>query len=207
MFGRNGEGKSTLLRIAAGLLQPDTGVVTVAGEVLAPASLPALADRGVFFLPDHDLMAPGYPLARQLALIERRFGRRSGEEAARLAGVEHCLDRPPATFSGGELRRAELAMAITRAPTVLLADEPYRGVAPADHDGLTAILRSMAAGGCAVVVTGHDVPSLLAAADHVTWCTSGTTCELGTPAEALAHDGFRRGYLGPDKRSGHILSG
>jgi hypothetical protein len=48
-----------------------------------------------------------------------------------------------------------------------------------------------------VVVTGHEAPSLLAAADHVTWCTDGTTYELGTPAQACAADAFRRGYLGP----------
>jgi hypothetical protein len=44
------------------------------------------------------------------------------------------------------------------------------------------------------------VPSLLAAADHVTWCTDGTTYELGSPAEACAHEGFRRNYLGPRAR-------
>ena len=114
-----------------------------------------------------------------------------------MARVEHLLDRRPVSFSGGELRRAELALALARTPSVLIADEPYRGIAPADHDELTRLLRLMAADGCAVVVTGHEVPSLLAAADHVTWCTNGTTYELGTPAQARAHEGFRRGYLGP----------
>jgi hypothetical protein len=57
--------------------------------------------------------------------------------------------------------------------------------------------RSLAADGCAVVVTGHEVPTLLGACDHVTWCTAGTTYELGPPAAARAHDSFRRDYLGP----------
>ena len=42
----------------------------------------------------------------------------------------------------------------------------------------------------------HEVPTLLAAADHVTWCTAGTTLELGPPAQAVVHDAFRREYLG-----------
>ena len=42
----------------------------------------------------------------------------------------------------------------------------------------------------------HEVPTLLAAADHVTWCTAGTTLELGPPAQAVVHGAFRREYLG-----------
>lgn len=196
MLGRNGEGKSTLLKIAVGLLRPDTGIVRMGSTLIAHPTLPALASRGVFFLPDHDLLAPRTPLAAQLGMFERRYGRRSAADAARLARVDHLVDRLPGTLSGGELRRAELALALVRKPAVLIADEPYRGIAPADHDGLTELLRLFAAEGCAVVVTGHEVPSLLAAADHVTWCTSGTTYELGAPSEAIQHDAFRRGYLG-----------
>ena len=197
VFGRNGEGKSTLIRIAVGRLQPDSGNVRMGATTFERASLPTLAALGVFYLPDHDILAPAYDLNRQLMLFEQRFGQRSADDAARRAQVEHLLERKPVTFSGGELRRAELALAITRKPTVLIADEPYRGIAPVDHDRLTDLFRSMAAEGCAVVVTGHEVPSLLGAADHVTWCTAGTTLELGPPAQARDNDAFRRGYLGP----------
>lgn len=197
ILGRNGEGKSTLLKIAVGLLRADTGIVRMESSLVMRPSLPGLAARGLFYLPDHDLLASGQTLMSQLRLFERRYGRRGAREAAQLAWVEHLIDRRPRTFSGGELRRAELALALVRMPAVLIADEPYRGIAPADHDGLTAILRRFASDGCAVVVTGHEVPTLLAAADHITWCTSGTTYELGAPHEACANDGFRRGYLGP----------
>lgn len=197
IFGRNGEGKSTLLKIAVGWLQPDSGVVRMGDTTFLRASLPALADRGVFYLPDHEVLAPAFSLGVQLGFFERRYGRRGAREAARLARVEHLLDRRPDSLSGGELRRAEIALAIVRMPAVLIADEPYRGIAPADHAQLTALLRALAAEGSAVVVTGHEVPSLLAASDHVTWCTDGTTYELGPPNQAATHEAFRRGYLGP----------
>ena len=197
MFGRNGEGKSTLLKIAVGWLRPDSGIVRMGDTAFLNASLPALAALGVFYLPDRALLSPAYKLGMQLGFFERRYGRRSAQDAARLARVEHFLERYPGSLSGGELRRAEVALAITRVPSVFIADEPYRGIAPADHDELTNLFRTMAAEGCAVVVTGHEVPSLLAAADHVTWCTEGTTYELGTPEQACEHDAFRRGYLGP----------
>ena len=197
IFGRNGIGKSTLLKIAVGWMQPDSGVVRMGDATFLRASLPDLAARGVFYLPDHDLLAKTHTVGAQLGFFERRYERRSVRDAACMAGVEHLLDRRPTSLSGGEVRRAELGLALARMPAVLIADEPYRGVAPADHDELTAIFRVMAAEGCAVVVTGHDVPSLLAAADHVTWCTDGTTYELGTPEQACEHYQFRRGYLGP----------
>lgn len=117
------------------------------------------------------------------------------DEAAKLANVSHLLDRRPHTLSGGELRRAELAAALTRRPLCLLADEPYRGIAPVDHDALGEIFKLMAADGCAVVLTGHEVPSLMDLATHVTWCTAGTTYELGPAAAARENDAFVRGYL------------
>jgi lipopolysaccharide export system ATP-binding protein len=196
LFGRNGQGKSTLFKIAVGCLQPDSGVVRVGTTTFLHATLPTLATHGVFYLPDHALLSRTMRLGQQLALFERRYARGRLDEACRVTRITTLLDRSPGTLSGGELRRAELAVALTREPTVLIADEPYRGVAPADHDELTRLFRAIAAAGCAVVVSGHEVPSLLAAADHVTWCTEGTTYELGSPDEACAHEGFRRNYLG-----------
>ncbi len=194
LFGRNGIGKSTLLRIAAGVVAPDSGTVHIDGRALLRPSLAQLARAGVFFLPDHELLSPTLTLGQQLRLFEQRFGARSAHEAARLARVEDHLAKRPQQLSGGELRRAELALAVARHPRCLLADEPFRGIAPIDHVILSEILRSMAAEGCAVVVTGHEVRSLLALADHITWCTSGTTYELGTRAQALKHDAFMREY-------------
>jgi ABC-type multidrug transport system ATPase subunit len=196
ILGRNGIGKSTLMKIAAGLMTPDSGVVHFRGTSYLQARLASLAREGLFYLPDHELLSSTFTLRRQLQLYHDRFGRRSIRDAAELARVSHLLDRKPHTLSGGELRRAELAVVLARKPDCLLADEPYRGIAPVDHDLLTFLFRSIAGEGCAVVVTGHEVPTLLAAADHVTWCTAGTTYELGAPDAARAHEGFRRDYLG-----------
>jgi ABC-type multidrug transport system ATPase subunit len=195
LFGRNGIGKSTLLKIAAGVVRADSGTVHLDGRFVLRPSLPQLARAGVFYLPDHDILSPSMTLGAHLRLFERRFGARSAAEAARIARVEALLDARPPSLSGGELRRAELAVALTRRPRCLLADEPFRGIAPVDHDLLSEIFRGMAAEGCAVVVTGHEVTTLLALADHITWCTSGTTYELGAPEQALAHEAFQRDYV------------
>lgn len=196
LLGRNGVGKSTLMKIAVGWVRPDMGSVRLDGEILDGAHLPALARKGVFYLPDHELLSWSLTLGAQLRLFEQVYQQRSVNEAARIARVEQLLDRTPRTFSGGELRRAELAMVLVRRPACLIADEPYRSLSPVDQEALTALLRLVASDNCAVVVSGHEVRSLLDAADRVTWCTAGTTHELGSPKHAIANDQFVREYLG-----------
>lgn len=196
LFGRNGAGKSTLLKIAAGRLTPDSGNVYVRGERVPTVTLSRLAERGVFYLPDHDLLSAAFSVRRQLEMIRCQFPGGSIDGAAEQVGIRERLDERPSTLSGGERRRAELAAALIRRPTCLLADEPYRGIAPKDAEDVTRIFVHLARAGVAVVLTGHEVPTLLDAADHVSWCTSGTTHELGPPSVAVQHDAFRREYLG-----------
>ena len=196
LFGRNGAGKSTLLKVAAGWLQPDSGHVRWNGETRERVTLAWLARRGLFFLPDHDLLPRTGTLRAQLEMLRRRYDGADVAAAAETAGIARVLDAPSASLSGGERRRAEFAAILVRRPRCVLADEPLRGIAPLDADDLLGVLRMLAADGCAVVVTGHEVPTLLHVADHVTWCTAGTTHELGAPSHALTHEAFEREYLG-----------
>lgn len=196
LLGRNGSGKSTLIKIASGWIQPDGGSVHFDELAYLSVGLAQLALRGLFYLPDHDLLSSAFSVRAQLEMIRRQFGGAAPAEAAERMGIADRLDQRPWQLSGGERRRAELAAVLVRQPRCLLADEPYRGIDPRDAEHLTATFRGLAASGVAVVVTGHEVPTLLAAADHVTWCTAGTTYELGTPAFAARHEQFQREYLG-----------
>lgn len=197
MFGRNGIGKSTLMKVAVGRAQPDGGIVRFAGRARLNVSLPELAREGLFYLADEDLFSSAFTIRRQLEFIRHAFAGSAVQTAAERAGVAHVLDQRPHQLSGGERRRAELAAIMVRQPRCLVADEPYRGISPKDAAVLSSIFREIAAQGCAVVISGHEVHTLLDVADHVTWCTAGTTYELGPPADARAHESFRREYLGP----------
>jgi len=196
LFGRNGAGKSTLLRIAAGLLQPDGGVVRVDGEAVFRANAAALARRGVLFLPDRDLLSTRSSVRAQLGMFRAQFGNGDVLAAATRVGIAPLLDRNPDKLSGGERRRADVAAILVRQPRCLLADEPFRGLAPLDVEALGLIFRELASTGCAVVITGHEVNAILDTVDHVTWCTAGTTYELGAPAQALQHREFAMQYAG-----------
>jgi ABC-type multidrug transport system ATPase subunit len=180
LFGRNGSGKSTLLRIAAGLLPADQGVILFAGRAWPRPRLHQLARAGLFYLPDRDLLVRSMTVREHLAAVARWRGGAAGVESA-IAELHlgPLLDRLPHALSRGEARRAEVAVALVRAPAVLLADEPLLGIAPLDVERIGRALRRLAAAGCAVAISGHHVAALLDIADAVTWLTAGTTHDLG----------------------------
>lgn len=200
LFGRNGCGKSTLLRIGAGLMRADAGVVHFRGRAYTRPRLHRLAAEGLFYLPDAGLLFRHMTLGEHLEAVRRGFGGVLGPEDAAELEVEPLLDVPVRSLSGGEVRRAEIAVAVARAPVCLLADEPFAGIAPADCERIARVFRRLASRGCALVVTGHEVPELLDVADEVVWMTGGTTHGLGTAAQAASHELFRRDYLGPLRR-------
>ncbi|MGD9522438.1 MAG: ATP-binding cassette domain-containing protein [Gemmatimonadales bacterium] len=196
LVGRNGCGKSTLLRIAAGELQAEGGVVFYKGRAMLRPRWHRLARTGFAYLPDRELLAPRRTLREHLDVVVRQFGLPEPSDAVRRCGVERLLDVPCASLSTGERRRAELATILARRPDCLLADEPHRHIDPEDRAVISEALRDLARTGCAVVVTGHELEDLIRAADAVTWCTDGTTYELGSAKEALGHWRLVREYMG-----------
>jgi ABC-type multidrug transport system ATPase subunit len=106
LFGRNGIGKSTLLKIAAGWIAPDSGAIHFAGRVYQSVRLPELAAAGLFYLPDHDFLSTAFTVRRQLEMIRRQFDGRDVADAAEQLGIAAHLDKRPHELSGGERRRA-----------------------------------------------------------------------------------------------------
>ncbi|HEX8392130.1 MAG TPA: ATP-binding cassette domain-containing protein [Longimicrobium sp.] len=197
LVGRNGSGKSTLLRIMSGLMAPDYGILRVRGRVYTRTRLSRMAREGLFLLPaDRCTLSRTLTLRQHLDTMRRRFALPAADEVVEELKIAHLLDRYVGTYSGGERRRAELALALARAPEVLLADEPFLGITPADTELFIDAFRALARRGTAVVLTGHEVPFILAVADRVTWITAGTTRPLGDPEAARRDFQFRRDYLG-----------
>ena len=183
MLGQNGIGKSTLLTIAARYLGADHGAVTFKGHTYLRPRWHRLARAGHCFIPDREIRSPRVTVRQHLAAVARQFGSGDVEASAALFGATRHLDQLAVRLSPGERRRAELAIAALRSPDCLLADGPYRSIDPKDRELVSHGFRQLASIGCAVVVSGHEVPDLLAVADPVVWRTDGTTYELGAPAK------------------------
>lgn len=198
LLGRNGCGKTTLLRIACGALRAHGGNIRLFGERVARPRLHLLARQGVFFLPERGLLSPMGTVESHFARLAACWGVDVTDAIDRFR-VADLLDRLPAQLSTGERRRVEFALATARAPRCLLADEPFLGMAPRDAERLAEALRALARDGCAILMTGHEVRAILDLVDSVTWMTAGTTHALGPPRAAVENHSFRVDYLGPGR--------
>jgi ABC-type ATPase involved in cell division len=165
VWGRRRSGRSTLLRLAAGIEQPDAGIVRFEGHDLAAREGERLGDgigycRRTFAASegrrvlDHvvvGLLARGVPL--------KSAGSRA-REALERAGVGHCAMLRPAELDCAEAVRAAIARALSFTPRLLLIDEPTIGVDLLERDGILRLLLSLAEQGHAVLASTGESPGL-----------------------------------------------
>jgi ABC-type multidrug transport system ATPase subunit len=198
LMGRNGVGKTTLLRVVVGRVRADYGRVVYKGVFVARPRLSRLASQGLMYVSQESALTPLFTIRDHIDAYVRRFGNAGARaEIVERLRLEEFLTLRPSELSGGERQRASLGLALVRRPDCLLADEPFAGVAPRDRPLVAAALRELGRGGAAVVVSGHDVEDLLDVSDEVVWMVGGTTHALGSPQEAARHHQFRTEYLGP----------
>jgi ABC-type branched-subunit amino acid transport system ATPase component len=196
LLGRNGSGKSTLLKASLGLVALDFGAVRFGPETYLKPNLHELARQGLFFLPDQGLLSRRRTLGWHLSALRRRFPDEFRHQLPSSLAAEPLMGKKSWQLSGGEKRRAGMTLAWSRGPSCLLADEPLAGLAPLDQERIGETLRSLAAEGCAVLLTGHDVRPLLDLAHQVVWMAGGTTHGLGSSEDARVNEQFQREYLG-----------
>ncbi|ADN49833.1 ABC transporter ATP-binding protein [Vulcanisaeta distributa] len=160
--GPSGSGKSTLLRIVAGYLRPDSGRVLINGVDLYADSRAREIINMISYVPQDDLLISGLTIREnlRLALRVQGLGNRVIEERIRwvsgLLGIEHILNKRPGQISGGERRRASIAVALARDHEFLIMDEPTNSLDRANVDLLMRILREEAGLGRVVLVATHD---------------------------------------------------
>lgn len=206
LLGRNGCGKTTLSRIAVGLLRADTGVVIVGNDRYRHPRLATLATSGVFYLSQDAWLSPAHTIERHFQALQHHHPSSDVSTAIERTNVGPFLRKKPRTLSPGERRNVELALALARRPSCLVADEPFLGLAPSQVELFGEIFRELAGTGTGLWVTGHEVEVLLPLADTVVWMTAGTSHHLGTVDKALTHDQFVREYVGAVRRE-HLQGG
>ncbi|MBE7217256.1 MAG: ABC transporter ATP-binding protein [Caulobacteraceae bacterium] len=193
VIGPNGAGKSTLLQVAAGLIAPAAGAVTLDGAPLAALPRRTLARRRAYL--------PQAPRAEWPISVERvvalgltaslpAFGglppalRAQVEAALAVYQLEALRDRPATELSGGELARVMLARATVGDPELVIVDEPTAGLDPRHAIDAARRLRALADLGRTVVVAIHDLDLALRFADRAVAVKGGRVLAEG-PAEAV----------------------
>lgn len=157
LLGRNGAGKSTTMRVLAGVIPPTTGRVTVVGHDIATETRPAKRLTG--YCPDVGGLVPRATPWEHLQLAARMRRLHDWEQRARdllerfdLGGVAH---RVTAGFSHGMGRRMSVVLAAFHEPVVLLLDEPFDGVDPLGVEATMDVIADARARGAAVLVSTH----------------------------------------------------
>ena len=182
IVGFSGSGKTTLISAIAGLIQPDSGVISKQGQAIrAPGP-----DRGVVFQ-SYSLM-PWLTVYGNIALAvdaaykdwSRRRRRAHTERYIRLVGLSHAMHRRPAELSGGMRQRVSVARALAAGPDILLLDEPLSAL-----DALTRaklqdeIARLAVEAGKTVILITNDVDEALIMADRIIPLQPGPGAGLG----------------------------
>jgi ABC-2 type transport system ATP-binding protein len=187
LVGHNGAGKSTFLRILAGLSEATSGRVEVDG--FEPGSIEARAATS--YLPDSPVLYDDLSVMEHLEYVARLHGRNDWEDHAQSLlhrlGLDHRADDLPATFSRGLRQKAALAIGFVRPFTVLLVDEPFVGLDASGRDALIELLVEAAEDGATVIVSTHELGLL----DHASRCVvlrDGVVVHDGDLTEEVARE-------------------
>lgn len=172
LMGRNGMGKTTLLRSILGHVKPRSGTVRLNGDEVTGAAPEDVAQRGVAYVPEGRGIFPNLTVRENLIVAERRSRRDSGwtlprvlELFPRLADrLKHAGD----ALSGGEQQMLALGRALLTNPRVLLLDEATEGLAPLLAREIWRVISGLRDGGVSSVVVDRNVGAVL---DHADRCT------------------------------------
>jgi energy-coupling factor transport system ATP-binding protein len=189
LFGRNGAGKSTLLRSIIGLMPVQQGRIMLAGRDILGQDVATIA-RSVGYLPqDPNALLYADTVTEELQITLRNHTITDSSHIdtllARLGLAKHAQSYPR-DLSVGERQRVALGAIMIVAPTVLLLDEPTRGLDYAAKQVLAGILREWRSEGKAILVVTHDVEFAAEIADRVIVLGRGELIADGSPQQVIA---------------------
>lgn len=201
LMGRNGMGKTTLLRSLLGLTPPRAGELRVKGALMTGAKPHRIARQGIAFVPEGRGIFPTLSVREHLVMAARpgSDGRRDWtltrvlETFPRLA---ERLDHGGTQLSGGEQQMLTIARALMTNPDLLLLDEATEGLAPLIAREIWSILACIRASGIAAVVVDKNVAKVAAIADRVVILVKGRIAFAGTAAELKARPEIMHRHLG-----------
>ncbi len=160
LMGANGTGKTTILRLAAGLMRPDRGRIVVEGVALSADDLSPRSAIG--FVSHETSLYADLTVRENLVFAARLFGFAQPAlrvvRAASWLDIEWILDRPVRVLSRGMRQRVALTKALLHQPRILLLDEPYTGLDDRSAGLLTECLARHHRAGGTIVAALHEMP-------------------------------------------------
>ncbi|GAA3731837.1 ABC-2 type transport system ATP-binding protein [Spinactinospora alkalitolerans] len=190
LLGHNGAGKTTLVDILTTLIPPTGGTARVAGcDVVAEGRevRRRIGVAGQFSSVDVRMSGcDNLVFVARLLGAGRRAARERTERLLEAFGLAEAAGRPAAEYSGGMLRRLDLAACLLGSPEAVFLDEPTTGLDPAGRAALWSVVEELAAEGCAVLLTTQYLEEADRLADRITVLSRGRVAAEGTAAELKA---------------------
>jgi putative ABC transport system ATP-binding protein len=170
--GRSGSGKTTFLNMAAGLLSPSSGSISIDGRSILSLSdreLSLLRNSRIGFVPQGQSLLANLSVLENVTLPAFLFDSKRGEEEEpgiralallEQVGIEALAASYPRHLSGGEMRRVSIARALINKPAILIADEPTGDLDAETTSGVMELFSRIAGGGTAVLIVTHEMDTL-----------------------------------------------
>jgi branched-chain amino acid transport system ATP-binding protein len=216
LIGPNGAGKTTLLRLMTGILKPDSGSIRFRGKEIIGLKTWDIVNMGIACTFQNTRPFRRLPVIANVMVscLSPRAMKR-GEwvkrvevkamDALEFAGISDMALEKAATLSQGDLKRLEVARALATEPDLLLLDEPFGGLSPAETDLMAKSIRRLHKGGRfgrlhsegpAMIIVEHKLHQLMKIVDRIIVINFGTIIADGTPQEVVHNKKVVESYLG-----------
>jgi len=201
LMGRNGMGKTTLIRTLVGLVRPRRGQVLLDGEDVTRLPTFAIARRGIAYVPEGRGIFASLSVAENLSIAERA-GASDGAawKAQRVLELFPCLAERLGNrgdqLSGGEQQMLAIGRALLTNPRLLILDEATEGLAPLIRDEIWKTIALIRATGMAALIVDKTVAAVTSIADRVVILVKGEVVFEGGPAELKADPELMHRHLG-----------
>ncbi|MEH6737751.1 MAG: ABC transporter ATP-binding protein [Sulfitobacter sp.] len=199
LLGRNGAGKSTIMKSIMGLLPVSEGSVSLDGENLSDLPPHLVPKRGIGYIPQGRRLFAELTVSEniEMGLMTRRQGGDTREWVLDLfPRLRERLDQQAHTLSGGEQQMLATARALCLRPKVLLLDEPTEGLQPSMIEQIRQVILKMKAEGFAIILVEQRVEAVLSIADRVTFIEGGKDIETTTAKTLSDNPNKISQYLG-----------
>ena len=196
LIGANGVGKSTLLKLFVGLLEPHSGCVEVCGMTVERKNLASVRRAAGYVFQDAESQLFLANVWEDVAFGPRNEGlaedevRKRTEVALESVGISSLAQEHVYRLSGGQKRLASIATVLALRPEVLLLDEPTKGLDAYAKQRIIKIIRELKSSGVTVVVVTHDVEFASLCADRCALFFRGSIVSTSVPSEFFSENSF-----------------
>ena len=182
--GETGSGKSSLLKMIAGLKQPDAGSIYFEGKrVLGPGEKLMPGHPGIGYLSQHFELRNNYVVEDELD-AKNKLSPEEADHIFSICRINHLLKRKTNQLSGGEKQRIALARVLISSPRLILLDEPYSNLEMGHKKLIKEVVRDIGTQlGITSLMVLHDAPDILSWADIILVIQDGKLLQQGTPEE------------------------